>query len=202
MLAPMKSERAILRSVWGHMHDRCYKPKAAGYHRYGALGITVCERWHNFENFCADMGPRPEGKSIDRIDGTKGYSPDNCRWATPLEQTRNRISTIKLTHEGETLHLIEWSERLGIGYQTLLTRVLRGYPVELVLTMPVLKSNGTKMRRRYPMCKRGHLYEEHGKVNNRGRRVCKICEKERNKIAAARRLALLCSSAQNTKEQP
>lgn len=186
----MKSQRTALKAVWAHMFNRCYNPKAAGYQNYGGKGITVCERWLNFENFYADMYPRPEGKSIDRYpNGAGNYEPGNVRWATPLEQTRNRSSTIMLTFQGETLHLIEWSEKLGIKYQTLLTRVLRGYPVELVLSMPVLKSNGTKMRRVYPMCKRGHLYAEHGKVNGRGRRVCKICERDRNLLSAAARRA-------------
>ena len=69
---------------------RCNNPKGWGYAEYGALGVTVCERWQRFEAFLEDMGERPAGKSIDRIDGSKGYEPGNCRWATRSEQNLNR----------------------------------------------------------------------------------------------------------------
>jgi len=77
------------------MKCRCYDPNDPGYSRYGAAGIEVCERWkYSFDNFLADMGERPPGKTLDRKDNAKGYSPDNCRWATPKQQIRNRRSTI------------------------------------------------------------------------------------------------------------
>lgn len=78
------------------MKTRCRSKKRHNAHRYSERGITYCDRWESFENFLADMGPRPEGRSLDRIDSNKGYSPDNCRWATPEQQTNNRAaSTLK-----------------------------------------------------------------------------------------------------------
>jgi hypothetical protein len=77
------------------------------YERYGKAGVTVCERWQTFENFLADMGERPEGTTLERIDGTRGYEPGNCRWATKSEQARNRKSTVltpELVAEGLDLH--------------------------------------------------------------------------------------------------
>jgi hypothetical protein len=74
------------------MMQRCYNPNDSAHHYYGgrAVPITVCEDWHSFENFFADMGDPPDGWSIDRVDNDRDYSPGNCRWATSLEQVRNR----------------------------------------------------------------------------------------------------------------
>ena len=80
--------------IWRAMIDRCWNPHNKSFRYYGALGVQVCERWlRSFENFLADMGERPRGTSLDRVDNDRGYEPDNCRWATPTTQVRNSRRT-------------------------------------------------------------------------------------------------------------
>lgn len=76
---------------WDAMKQRMFNPNNIGYEQYQSLGITICDRWlESFTNFFEDMGERPEGLSLDRIDNSKGYSPENCKWSTPKEQANNR----------------------------------------------------------------------------------------------------------------
>lgn len=120
---------------WTKMWYRVNNPNHKYYTSYGGRGITVCERWNVFENFLSDMGERPTGKSLDRIDNTKGYSPDNCRWATPKEQCRNRKSTRFITVNGQTKSAAEWSELSGVKYDTILSRLNRGWVGERVISL-------------------------------------------------------------------
>lgn len=125
--------------TWRSMMQRCYREKEKSYIRYGAKGIIVCERWHDFVNFLADMGEVPEGLTIERKDSTGNYEPDNCCWATMTEQVRNRSNTVKWTFNGETRPLAEWSELTGIKYTCLQARVnSSGWSIEKALTTPTL----------------------------------------------------------------
>ena len=127
-------------STYDSLFQRCYNKKNPNYRDYGGRGITVCERWRSFENFLEDMGERPEGQFIERIDNNLGYEPGNCRWATNKEQARNRRSTHLITFRGETLCLKDWAERLSINRGTLTSRLkLRGWTVDKALTKPVHK---------------------------------------------------------------
>jgi hypothetical protein len=123
---------------WRHMHDRCLNANDQDYSNYGGRGISICQRWlDGFENFLADMGPRPSPKhSLDRIDNDGPYSPENCRWATQCEQMRNTRRTRLLTHDGLTLPLTDWAVRLGIHKASLRERLMRGWPIDLALSTP------------------------------------------------------------------
>ena len=115
--------------VWQGMHSRCRDPGNTSYTRYGAAGVSVCERWGSFENFIRDIGERPEGMTLERRDSSKGYSPDNCYWATHKQQALSRRTTRWVTHDGKTLCLKDWAEMLGMPYLKLYKRhVVRGLP--------------------------------------------------------------------------
>lgn len=123
--------------VFMAMKMRCENPKDAAWKNYGGRGITVDPRWSSFPQFWEDMGPRPTGGTLERIDNNKGYSPDNCTWATHKEQLNNRRNNRVLFHEGERLTLAQWAERLGLNYSTLAKRLARGQAVEDALNRPV-----------------------------------------------------------------
>lgn len=124
--------------IWIGMRHRCSNPNHTNYHNYGGRGIAVCERWQLFENFYADMGPRPSKRhSIDRIDGNKGYCPENCRWATQKEQLSHTSQTHTIEFNGKTQNLTTWARELGMSTLTLGARLQRGWSIERALTEPV-----------------------------------------------------------------
>jgi hypothetical protein len=122
---------------WSSMKYRCHSAKHPSHHRYGGRGITVCERWHKFENFLQDMGERPEGMEIGRKDNDGGYFKGNCRWETPAQNSRNTSKNLILTFDGKSMCLTEWSEVCGIGTTTIKQRLLRGWSIQKSLTQPV-----------------------------------------------------------------
>ena len=126
--------------VWQSMKRRCEDPARDNYPRYGGRGIRVCERWQSFENFLADMGPRPSPKhSIDRIDSEGDYCPENCRWATAIEQANNKSNNRLLTACGKTQTLAEWVRETGLSSVVIRERINRGWSVERALTTPARK---------------------------------------------------------------
>lgn len=106
-------------------------------------GVTICERWRSFENFLEDMGERPSEKhTIDRIDNSRGYEPDNCRWATMKEQQNNRTNNRMITALGETLTLSQWADRSGFRADTISNRLENGWlPDDAVTVAPVRSRN-------------------------------------------------------------
>jgi len=124
---------------WASMIDRCHNPRNKYYASYGGRGITVCDRWReSFVNFIEDMGPRPSDRhSLDRTDNDGPYSPENCRWATKVQQSNNRRSNRMLTYNGQALTLTQWAKIVGISEGTIDSRIRRGYKHEQALTEQV-----------------------------------------------------------------
>jgi hypothetical protein len=123
--------------LWLAMKRRCDLPSVESFPRYGGRGIRVCDRWvKSFPDFLADMGERPEGQCIERIDNDGDYEPGNCRWATMAEQCRNRRSNVHVTTWGETRILQDWisDPRCVVGYITLYQRIKKGVAPEIAMT--------------------------------------------------------------------
>lgn len=112
-------------NCWKSIKRRCTKPNATDYHHYGGRGIKMCDRWLNsFDDFLADMGRKPTPKhSIERINNDGNYEPSNCRWATQREQVSNSRHCNKLTHDGKTMTIAQWSQETGIPAPTISSRI-------------------------------------------------------------------------------
>jgi hypothetical protein len=122
--------------AWKEIKTRCYNTNREKYARYGGRGITVCDRWReSFDVFYEDMGPCPPGCVIDRKDNDKGYEPGNCRWTTSRVNANNTPRNVKLTLNGRTLTMAQWSRMLGIPIETIFERRSKGWPIEKVLSV-------------------------------------------------------------------
>lgn len=125
---------------WRSMMQRCYGKSASNYKYYGALGIAVCERWHDFAVFLEDMGEcESRQMTLDRIDNSKGYEPGNCRWITQAEQNKNRSHCVLLAFNGITKNVTDWANFIGISQNALSQRLYLGWSVERALTQPLKK---------------------------------------------------------------
>ena len=155
--------------IWVGMRARCGNPNHRDFVKYGARGIQVCERWQTFENFFADMGPRPfADASVDRINNDGHYEPSNCRWTDRKTQARNTRSNRVVSYNGKAQTLSAWSEELAIPVSTIRARLSRG--IEITKPIP---------RPRLQVCKRGHAMTDGNVVlvtNGASKdRRCRIC---------------------------
>jgi hypothetical protein len=127
--------------TWSGMIQRCHNLNHKNYDCYGGRGITVCDRWlDSFENFLADMGPRPTGMTLDRSDNDKGYSPDNCRWATKEQQANNTRANVFIEWNGKRQTRSQWERELNMKPTTLRGRLARGWSMEKAMK-PVALGN-------------------------------------------------------------
>lgn len=139
--------RTKIHSIWKAMKQRCLNPKNQRYKDYGGRGISICNSWLDFQNFYKDVGDYPERMSLDRIDNNKGYSPENCRWATYTQNANNTRKSTSVEYRGETKTLSEWCTLLGLNRTAMATRLSYKWDVERMFNTPVKKykprKNGT-----------------------------------------------------------
>ena len=134
--------------IWVGMKRRCNSPQCPDYPRYGARGIRVCRSWDkSFLSFLRDMGEAPKGKTLDRKNNDRGYSPSNCRWATPKEQARNRRSSRRIRFKGKNLTVSEWSELTGMSVGLLASRLKRKWSPARIFNTPLMKKYSHKGQR-------------------------------------------------------
>lgn len=123
--------------AWTGMLARCRNKNCPSYPIYGGRGIKVCERWHSFKNFWTDMGDRPFGKTLDRINNDGNYEPGNVRWASRAEQNRNTRRNRIISIGGKSQCLMDWATEVGLNYETLRSRLASGISLELALSRKV-----------------------------------------------------------------
>lgn len=128
-------------SSWQNMKSRCLNPKVHNYSNYGGRGITICNSWLNFDTFYKDMGDKPKGFSLDRKDSTKGYYKENCRWASDIEQARNRRSNRLITYKENVKSLAEWCEDYNLNYNSVKTKLNQGKDFSFIINKHLCKLN-------------------------------------------------------------
>ncbi len=140
----MKNRQLAEYKAWGSMKRRCCNPEYELYHRYGGRGISVCSRWlDSFSNFLSDMGPRPKGMTLDRIDNDGNYEPGNCRWATRSRQARNRCLTRFVEILGMKMALSDACDITGVKLGTASRRILvEGWSDLEAVTLPRYGNRG------------------------------------------------------------
>lgn len=116
--------------IWKSMLRRCCNPLDVSYPYYGGRGISVCDRWHDFENFLLDMGYPLDGLSIDRIDNNGNYEPSNCRWADAVTQGNNKRNSAVVSHCGQEMTVSEWAREYGLPPGLVFARLSRGWSIK------------------------------------------------------------------------
>lgn len=135
--------------AWVSARQRCRDENHHSYPDYGGRGITFSSAWDEFDVFLVELGPCPRGMSLDRKDPNGNYEPGNCRWATRLEQMRNRRNTLRLEFNGVTKTVFEWAEQTGVAYPTLCARLSAGWSARSALTRPVRSSQDLSPSERF-----------------------------------------------------
>lgn len=146
----LKSNKSKEYTIWLGIRDRCYRINNPAYPNYGGRGITVCDEWRNdFNKFFSDMGFCPEGHSLDRKNNDAGYSKENCRWATRLEQNNNTRANRNLTFKGRTQTVSKWSRELNIHPGVIRNRIVSlDWSVEEALSTPIKKPTDKRRKKR------------------------------------------------------
>lgn len=121
--------------LWLRMKQRCLNPNDRAYHHYGGRGIDVSNSWLSFDNFYSDMGDKPNGMTLERVDNNRGYSKENCVWATRKQQARNRRTTKFYTLGNETKSIQEWANTIGISHESMRKRIEK-WELQKALTHP------------------------------------------------------------------
>lgn len=195
---PFKNPHPLY-SVWQGMLRRCDNPNHRQWKDYGGRGITVCDRWKEprtgFRNFIADMGERPDGCSLDRINNDSNYEPRNCRWATKKQQQRNQCVTRRVKIGGRTFKAVELADWSGLKTDTIVHRAKAGLPLEEVIA-PERRvdtsglalggpANGARQRAK-KRCRNGHPYtRKNTLITKEGWRACRKCHAARQNVRNA-----------------
>ena len=188
---PFKNPHPLY-NVWQSMRGRCRNPNYRQWNDYGGRGIKICERWDDFHAFVDDMGDRPEGYSLDRIDNDADYAPENCRWASRKQQQRNQRRAVYVNVDGPRYRAIELAEMAGVKADTIVSRASRGLPYDDVVSSAPLRdisglslggaANGRRQKSK-THCPQGHQYTADNLVQSKlGFRKCKTCHREKARL--------------------
>lgn len=191
-------------SQWQGMKSRCYNPNNKHFKNYGGRGIKVCDRWmQDYQAFETDMGPRPAGFTLDRIDNDGDYTPNNCRWADRRTQQRNLRKTKFVEIDGKRYKAVELADVAGVKMEAIVSRVSRGMSYEDVVRqgryhpkitpLAAISARKAKSAAR-THCRNGHLLTpENTYITKDNSKVCRICHnaKVRRLNAKKRERALI-----------